>query len=1077
MGINTELNNETSKTYYLQLSTSETVVAANASGVQIPINGQTRIAITSRKDHNYDLYIDYGPTDVIRLNGKTFTGDLRIVSPNQNIEINNTEIIFGFDILRITYFETLPDNFNSAFLSDIPPQGITSSITQFTDTKLKPFSKSAEKQSLVQTILPTLISLPLIFGVTYFIGTNLSFLSIMIVTLISGLIVGILSAFLNNRRNYKNRQKRLARYQEYLNKVTMANVKNVDSTEVIEFSEKSIPLFDIPDDDFEIEIEQVTDYQNQILVNQLVSLEHNRTLIVDRSLGGIQKIIFEDLIKNPSHKYLVITKDLNLWAEFKLKNNLIDITDDLSYNLENYQIIVTDFDIDLHFSGSHLVILENSSLATSQFNKTIILNKPVAAKPQIKALLLNSLFQGVQMDNNFKNNFQDFFGFPYQTESITNRWEAKSEGLKVPVGFDQSQNKLFLDLEQSAQGPHMLVSGTTGSGKTEFLLTYLYSLAFNYSPAKVGFLVIDFKGGGLSNRLSSLPHLLGSFTNLENDQIQRSFHFIEKEIQKRQTIFKNLGISDISEFENLNDDAFVPHLFIVADEFAELKTTNPEYIPRLISIARIGRSLGIHLILATQKASGNINDEMVSNISTRVIFKTNSIEESQFMVGDDSALALNNPGEMVMLLDGQKLRGRSFNFNGQFIDSEFDSVSFDDKKTSIIETVNPSISQKEKEFDDVVPVILPNSVENVLGIADENKQPLITFDWLSFDKALIIGGKKMGKTNTIDALIKNSPEDSEFIFLGKSGTISTKIIFMSEIVTTEILDKIDYYISSNPKTILVTDNLDQYLQTEYGETLKQLVSKFRNISSTTLLQSIPVSLQSQFSRSFYLGTSARDIFSNYSIPDIPGRAVFQDFNKQQVIQIGFASAEESLFSIPENKLNILPEKLESKELSLEDNDHHFPVGLEYFTAQEIKLEIAPSNINIFLFENFKSVAPQLFNLIKIFPGANFIDPTEENWQLSSTLTNYRSNLNSIDLNQPLIIANLESFINKFSFEKYSELLKTLPVFVFSDIRYFKHSFDGDLKYFKHNSTNILESTSENKFATLNDQQKILMPVI
>lgn len=178
----------------------------------------------------------------------------------------------------------------------------------------------------------------------------------------------------------------------------------------------------------------------------------------------------------------------------------------------------------------------------------------------------------------------------------------------------------MLDLHEKFHGPHGLVAGMTGSGKSEFIITYILSLAVNYHPEEVQFVMIDYKGGGMAKSFEHLPHTVGIITNLDGAAIKRSLVSIESELKRRQAIFseasKKVQMSniDIYKYQKLYREGKVDeplsHLFIISDEFAELKTQQPEFMTQLVSAARIGRSLGVHLILATQKPSGVVDDQI-----------------------------------------------------------------------------------------------------------------------------------------------------------------------------------------------------------------------------------------------------------------------------------------------------------------------------------------------------------------------------------------------------------------------------------------------------------------------------------
>ena len=204
----------------------------------------------------------------------------------------------------------------------------------------------------------------------------------------------------------------------------------------------------------------------------------------------------------------------------------------------------------------------------------------------------------------------------------------------------------------------------TGSGKSEFIITYILSLAVNYHPDEVAFILIDYKGGGLTgafqddDRGVKLPHLAGTITNLDGAAVKRSLISIQSELRRRQAIFNearkisNEGTMDIYKYQQLYRDKVVtepvPHLFIISDEFAELKTQQPEFMEQLISAARIGRSLGVHLILATQKPSGVVDDQIWSNSKFRVCLKVQERADSQDMIKCPDAAELSQTGRFYL---------------------------------------------------------------------------------------------------------------------------------------------------------------------------------------------------------------------------------------------------------------------------------------------------------------------------------------------------------------------------------------------------------------------------------------------
>lgn len=240
------------------------------------------------------------------------------------------------------------------------------------------------------------------------------------------------------------------------------------------------------------------------------------------------------------------------------------------------------------------------------------------------------------------------------------RWKENDPtvSLEAPVGIDNLGGLFKLDLHQKYHGPHGLVAGMTGSGKSEFIMTYILSMALNYHPNEVAFILIDYKGGGMAKAFETLPHTCGVITNLDGSMVKRSLISIDSELKRRQNIFneigKTLGISnlDIYKYQSLYRKKQVheplQHLFIISDEFAELKTQQPEFMEQLISAARIGRSLGVHLILATQKPSGIVDAQIWSNSRFRVCLKVQEKSDSMDMLKRPDAAEIAETGRFYL---------------------------------------------------------------------------------------------------------------------------------------------------------------------------------------------------------------------------------------------------------------------------------------------------------------------------------------------------------------------------------------------------------------------------------------------
>lgn len=261
--------------------------------------------------------------------------------------------------------------------------------------------------------------------------------------------------------------------------------------------------------------------------------------------------------------------------------------------------------------------------------------------------------------------FMDMFGVgKCEHLNIPQRWKNNNpvKTLRTPIGVDTNGETFYLDLHEKFSGPHGLVAGMTGSGKSEFIITYILSMAVNYHPDEVAFVLIDYKGGGLTGAFENehyrLPHLAGTITNLDGGAIMRSILSIKSELRRRQTIFNhardisNEGTMDIYKYQKMYRDGQVneplPHLFIISDEFAELKSQQPEFMEQLISTARIGRSLGVHLILATQKPSGVVNEQIWANSRFKVCLKVQDKADSNDMLKRPDAAEISETGRFYL---------------------------------------------------------------------------------------------------------------------------------------------------------------------------------------------------------------------------------------------------------------------------------------------------------------------------------------------------------------------------------------------------------------------------------------------
>lgn len=260
--------------------------------------------------------------------------------------------------------------------------------------------------------------------------------------------------------------------------------------------------------------------------------------------------------------------------------------------------------------------------------------------------------EGLSKTAGLPNGITFLEGYGVQTVEqldIMGKWTSAlpHKSLAAPIGMLEGEKVFSFDIHEKKHGPHGLVAGTTGSGKSELLQTWILSMALCYHPHDVSFVIIDYKGGGMANLLEPLPHVVGKITNIGSN-ISRSLISLQSEIKRRYAIFDQYGVNHIDKYMKLYKSGKaaepMPHLIIVSDEFAELKKEEPDFMAGLNSAARVGRSIGIHLVLATQKPGGIVDDQIQSNSRFRLCMKVQDVNDSREMIKRPDAAKLTQAG-------------------------------------------------------------------------------------------------------------------------------------------------------------------------------------------------------------------------------------------------------------------------------------------------------------------------------------------------------------------------------------------------------------------------------------------------
>jgi S-DNA-T family DNA segregation ATPase FtsK/SpoIIIE len=233
-------------------------------------------------------------------------------------------------------------------------------------------------------------------------------------------------------------------------------------------------------------------------------------------------------------------------------------------------------------------------------------------------------------------------------DRIAGAWSTARNRLDVVLGRTADRT---VELDLCRAGPHALVAGTTGSGKSELLQTLIASLALNHPPERCSFLLVDYKGGAAFAEAADLPHTVGVVTDLDGQKTARALRSLAAELTRREAI---LAAHQVADLADLPDDVDLARLVIVVDEFATLAEELPAFVPGLVSIAQRGRSLGIHLVLATQRPAGVVSPEIRANCSLRICLRTTDEADSRDVLGVPAAaqLPIDIPGRAFVRTGG-----------------------------------------------------------------------------------------------------------------------------------------------------------------------------------------------------------------------------------------------------------------------------------------------------------------------------------------------------------------------------------------------------------------------------------------
>lgn len=471
-------------------------------------------------------------------------------------------------------------------------------------------------------------------------------------------------------------------------------------------------------------------------------------------------------------------KQIQLVDQCKLNKPLVMLLyDKCDYIFTNPMINVIYFsdDInDVYKSSNALVEYDNYNYLYLKDKKKFLYNEEI--------IDFDMYFTYLGKCNNIISSDYSFrFNNLFNINNVSNYYQEKQKGLKASFAYCYNE-PLSFDLHETKQGPHGLIGGSTGSGKSELIVSLLLSLCIRYNPEYLNIVLIDYKGAGLMDSLSYnkslVPHVVSTLSNLENNNLERLIIALSNECKYRQRKFVELSKKVNNPIMNLDDYLLfekqekMAHLLIVVDEFAELKKNSPEQIKELISLSRIGRSLGVHLLLATQKPNGVIDDEIISNSRFKIALKLFEEKDSQDIIKAKDAAYLSTPGQFILRVDESIINAQSIYAKNDINNKDTYKVILLDNTLNEVETksiqksksfsecaafckkiieVSSSLGYKPRQINYLAPIPtsrLKKEDKLMLGYVDNYYENKIYPLYMSKDESIIVCSSRKHEINT-----------------------------------------------------------------------------------------------------------------------------------------------------------------------------------------------------------------------------------------------------------------------------------------------------------------------------------------
>ena len=330
----------------------------------------------------------------------------------------------------------------------------------------------------------------------------------------------------------------------------------------------------------------------------------------------------------------------------------------------------------------------------------------------------------------------------------------------------------IVDIDLVRDGPHALLAGTTGAGKSELLRSLVLGLAARWSPEHLTFVLVDYKGGATFDVCLPLPHVVGLVTDLDEHLAERALRSLRAELVRRERILRDAGATDLAGLRRATGAPTLPRLVVVIDEFAALAVEQPAFLHSLVGVAQRGRSLGVHLILATQRPSGVISDDIRANTNLRIALRVQDAVDSTDVIGDTAAATLprDTPGRALMRLgpgDLVEFQTARVSAEGRAGASEAELLAGAVIEAAGLIGLRPPHRPWLEPLPSVIDPAAVNATDGAVGIVDlpdlQEQRPL---RWdADAGHLLVVGARGAGVTSTLRTVAESRVRDGAQLYV------------------------------------------------------------------------------------------------------------------------------------------------------------------------------------------------------------------------------------------------------------------------------------------------------------------------